>query len=131
MNTASHLSVREWDLELSLRGEEGDVVLIDCAGAISLPDFSPDRNPLNKLLGEEVYSRKLLLNLERASLLDTSGISWLIACHENCKRAGGVLVLYAIPLRVKYILQLLRMEHLFHVAPDLAAARSVVQKERP
>jgi anti-anti-sigma regulatory factor len=128
MNATSHPTLREWDLELSLQTEEKDLLCLTCRGTISLPDFQPEKDPLLKLLGPEAYSRKLLLNLEPASLLDTSGISWLIHCHEACDRAGGILVLYAIPLRVRYMLQLLRMEQLFHTATDVAAARAIALK---
>lgn len=128
MNATSHPTLREWDLELSLQAEENDLFYLTCRGAISLPDFQPEREPLLKLLGSEVYSRKLLVNLEQASLLDTSGISWLLHCHEACGRAGGILVLYAIPRRVRYILQLLQMEHLFHTAADVTAARAIAEK---
>lgn len=128
MNAATHPTLREWDLELSLQIEEKDFLYLSCRGEISLPDFQPEKDPLLKFLGPEVYSRKLLLNLEHASLLDTSGISWLIHCHEACGRAGGILVLYAIPLRVRYMLQLLQMEHLFHMATDVAAARAIALK---
>jgi anti-anti-sigma factor len=128
MNAASQPTLREWDLELSLQAEEKDLLYLNCRGAISLPDFQPDKDPLAKLLGSAVYSRKLLLNMEQVSLLDTSGINWLIHCHEACGREGGILVLYAIPRRVRYILQLLQMEHLFHIAADAAAARAIADK---
>jgi anti-anti-sigma regulatory factor len=128
MNATSHPTIREWDMELSLQAEEKDLLNLTCQGAICFPDFQPEKEPLAKLLGPEVYSRKLLLNLEQASLLDTSGISWLIYCHESCIRAGGLLVLYAIPRRVRYVLQLLQMEHLFHTAADVTAARALAQK---
>lgn len=128
MNVTNHPTLRERDLELTLQAEEKDLLYLTCRGAISLPDFQPEKDPLLKLLGPEVYSRKLLLNLEHASLLDTSGISWLIHCHEACGRSGGILVLYAIPLRVRYMLQLLQMEHLFHTAADVTAARTIAQK---
>jgi anti-anti-sigma regulatory factor len=128
MNATSRPAIREWDLQLSLQAEEKDLLYLTCQGAISLPDFQPDKEPLGKLLGPEVYSRRLLLNLEQASLLDTSGISWLIYCHETCGRSGGILVLYAIPRRVRYVLQLLQMEHLFHTAADVTAARALALK---
>ena len=128
MNATSHPTLREWDLELSLQAAEKDLLYLTCRGAISLPDFQPEKDPLLKLLGPEVYSRKLMLNMEHASLLDTSGISWLIHCHEACGRAGGILVLYAIPRRVRYILQLLQMEHLFHTAADVTDAQALAHK---
>lgn len=128
MNAASPSTLREGDLELNVQAEEADLLELSCKGAISLPDFQPEKDPLSRLLGPEVFSRKLLLNLDHASLLDTSGISWLIHCHETCARAGGILVLYAIPRRVRFILQLLQMEHLFHTAADVTAARAIAKK---
>lgn len=124
MNTASLPMLKEWKLELTLQADEPDFLQIQCAGDVILPDFRPESDPLVKLLGPQVYSRRLLLNMEKTNCLDTSGISWLISCHEQCQRAGGVLVLYAIPPRVRYVLQLLRMEHLLHTATDLLAART-------
>jgi len=115
-------------MELSLQAVENDLLYVTCQGALCLPDFQPEKEPLVKLLGPEVYTRKLLLNLEQVSLLDTSGISWLIHCHEACGRAGGILILYAIPRRVRYVLQLLQMEHLFHIAADVTAARALARK---
>jgi ABC-type transporter Mla MlaB component len=128
MHTTALPTLREWDLELSLSAEEADQVLVQCAGDIRLPDFQPEKDPLVKLLGPQVYSRKVLLNLERANLLDTSGISWLIHCHENCERAGGMLVLHAIPLRIRHLLQLLHLDHLLHTTTDLASAREIASK---
>lgn len=128
MNAANHPTSREWDLDLSLQAKENDLLFLNCQGSISLPDFHPEKDPLLELMGPEVYSRKLLLNLEHVNLLDTSGISWLIHCHGACGRAGGILVLYSIPRRVRYILQLLQMERLFHTAADATAARAIAQK---
>jgi ABC-type transporter Mla MlaB component len=128
MITATLPTIREWNLELSVQADEPDLLQVQCAGDAILPDFRPEKDPLVKLVGPQVYSRKVLLNMEKANSLDTSGISWLISCHECCLHAGGVLVLYAIPPRVRYVLQLLRMEDLLHTAPDLAAARAIALK---
>jgi anti-anti-sigma regulatory factor len=115
-------------MELRLQEEENGVFYVDCHGALSLPDIQVENDPLVKLLGPEVYRRRVLLNLEQASLLDTSGISWLIYSHEIFERTGGILVLYGIPRRARYILQLLQMESLFHTAFDLTAARAIAMK---
>ena len=128
MNSTSLPTFREWDLELSLQADEQDFLQIQCAGDAVLPDFQPENDPLAKFLGPQVYSRKLLLNMEKMNFLDTSGIGWLISCHEHCQRAGGILVLFAIPTRARYILQLLHMDRLLHLATDLAAARAIALK---
>ena len=128
MNSTNLPTLREWNLELSLQEDEQDLLQIQCAGDVVLPDFQPDNDPLVKFLGPQVYSRKLLLNMEKTNFLDTSGIGWLISCHKQCQQAGGILVLYAIPTRARYILQLLHMDHLLHLAPDLEAARAIALK---
>jgi ABC-type transporter Mla MlaB component len=128
MNSTSLPTLREWGLELSLQADEQDLLQIQCAGDVVLPDFQPENDPLVKFLGPQVYSRKLLLNMEKTNFLDTSGIGCLISCHEYCQRAGGILVLYAIPTRARYILQLLQMDRLLHLATDLAAARAIALK---
>jgi anti-anti-sigma regulatory factor len=128
MIATGQTTIREGDLELSLQAEDKDFVYVTCQGAVSLPDFRPEKDPLLRLLGPEAYSHRLLFNLEQASMLDTSGISWLIHCHETCFKSGGILVLYAVPRRVRYVLQLLQMEHLFHMADDAASARALALK---
>ncbi len=128
MNSATLPTHREWNLVLSVREDEPDFLQVQCAGDVCLPDFRPENDPLVKLLGPQVYSRKLLLNMEKTNFLDTSGVSWLISCHEQCHRAGGVLVLYAVPPRVRDVLQLLRMEHLLHTAADIATALAIAVK---
>ena len=99
MNSATLPTLREWNLELSVQADEPDFLQVQCAGDVSLPNFRPEHDPLVKLLGPQVYSRKLLLNMEKTNFLDTSGVSWLISCQEQCHHAGGILVLYAVPLR--------------------------------
>jgi anti-anti-sigma factor len=128
MNTANLPLLREGNLELTVQSDEQDFLQIQCAGDVFLPDFRAENDPLVKFLGPQVYSRKLLLNMEKANCLDTSGISWLISCHKQCQSAGGVLVLYAIPPRVRHVLQLLRLDHMLHTATDLATARAVALK---
>jgi anti-anti-sigma factor len=128
MNSTSLPTIKKWDFELSLQADEQDLLQIQCAGDVVLPDFQPENDPLVKFLGPQVYSRKLLLNMEKTNFLDTSGIGWLISCHKHSQRAGGILVLYSIPPRVRYILQLLQMDRLLHLATDLAAARAIALK---
>jgi anti-anti-sigma factor len=124
MNSTELPALGEGVLRLFLVREEGDLVCVRCEGGISLPDFQPGRDPLARLMGYGVYARKVLLDLERASYLDTSGITWLIRCHHHFEDVGGVLVLHSIPPRVRAVLALLHLERVFHTAADLPAARA-------
>ena len=116
-------------LRLAVLSEEPDFVQVGCAGDICLPEFEPEREPLSLLLGPQIYSRKVLLNLEKANCLDTSGISWLLHCDEAFRKAEGTFVLHSIPARVRYVLHLLRMEELLPTVTDLAAAKAFASRK--
>lgn len=114
----------KFDLHLDLLPAEGDCVHILGSGEIILQDFQPEQDPLLPLLGPVGYSARVLLNLERTTLLDTSGVTWLVTAHRAFQHAGGVLVLHSIPARVRMVLKLLHLDQTLYTADNAAAARA-------
>ncbi len=113
-------------MKLTTVSDDGDVVRVQCEGQISQVRFQADGNPLETLLGPAGYGRKVLLNLERAEWIDSSGISWLIVNHKRFAQAGGLMVLHSLPPRVAQVLQFCKMDRIFHLAEDEADARTRV-----
>jgi anti-anti-sigma factor len=122
---------REGAMRLRVLADGPDVLHLLCEGDVSLPELRPGDDPLAEFLGPEVYCRKVLLNLEKVGYLDTSGISWLIACHRRFEGAGGALVLHSIPPRARHVLALLHMDRVFHTASGPEAARSLALGGKP
>jgi anti-anti-sigma regulatory factor len=120
---------KEGDFLLRVLRQDQDMVEVQCEGEVRLPDFRPDDDPLVKLLGTQACSRKVLLDLDRATALDTSGISWLVSCHERFQNAGGVLVLHSVPPRLSLVLKLLHLEQVLETAADLPTARARAARE--
>src|SRR4051812_40091175 len=112
-------------LKLTVVSDEADLVRVQCEGEISQVKFQLNDNPLESLLGSKVYTRKLLLNLERVEFLDSSGISWLVVSHKNFQQHGGMLVLHSVPPRIHQVLQFCRMDRLLRLTEDEAAARAL------
>jgi anti-sigma B factor antagonist len=123
-------SFDEGTLHLELVANDGTLLSLRCPGNLSLPDFSPDREPLARFLGPEVYGRRIVLDLGLTNYLDTSGISWLVHCHECCEQAGGRLVLCSITPQPAMLLKLLHMDRVLHTAPSADAARSLALREK-
>jgi len=113
-------------MQLSMLSNDGQVARVQCAGQITQNDLEPGQDPLEGLLGEGVFGRKVLMNLERTNYIDSSGISWLIISHKHFLQGGGKLVLHSIPPLVNQVLQVLRMPLVLHIAKDEAAAWAVV-----
>jgi anti-anti-sigma factor len=118
-------------LKLTVMAEEGDLARVQCEGEISQVRFQLNDNPLEALLGPGVYTRKLLLDLERVEFLDSSGISWLVVSHKNFQQQGGVLVLHSIPPRIHQVLQFCRMDKLLRMADNATSAQALATGGKP
>ncbi len=118
-------------LRVRLLEDDRDVLHVSCEGEAVLPDFEGEEELLARLLGPGVYGRKVLLNLGRVTFLDTSGVTWLVSCHERFRKAGGRFALHSLPAQGRYVVRLLNLDQALPVAPDEAAGRALLEGGRP
>jgi anti-anti-sigma regulatory factor len=71
-----------------------------------------------------------LLNLEKTTYINSSGISWLIISHKHFVQAKGQLILHSIPPLVFQVMQLVRLPLVVPVAVDEAAALGVARGDK-
>jgi anti-anti-sigma regulatory factor len=110
-------------MKLNLLPLQNDEVLrVRGEGALTFRQQEGPGDPLQALLGPHCYSHKVLLNLERAQTLETSGIIWLMRTSERFTQARGTLVLYAVPPTVGDVLDFLRLTPLLRIAANEAEA---------
>jgi anti-anti-sigma factor len=115
-------------MKLRLRSEEAaGVCLIRADGGIRSVEEPQDPRDLEELLGPSCYRRKILLDLQDAPQIDSSGVSWLVHLHKSCRAAGGMLILHSVPPAVMAVLKLLGMEHYFNLAANERAALGLAQ----
>jgi anti-anti-sigma factor len=117
-------------LNMTVAADDGKVVAVHCEGDINQIYFQLG-NPLERLLGPDAFTRKVILNLDRVNFLDSSGLSWLVACHKRFMQQGGRMVLCGVSSRITQVLQFCRMDRLFAVADDEIAARALLRGESP
>ena len=95
----------------------GEVTILDVAGKITLGEGSV-------LLREKVKelaaagTKKLLLNLEGVSYIDSSGIGELVAAFTSISNGGGSLKLLHLTKRVQDLLQITKLYTVFDVYDD-------------
>jgi anti-anti-sigma factor len=105
---------------LPLQGD--DVIRIRCDGDLTLRGSPSGSDPLETLLGPRYFGQKVLLNLEKALGIDTSGISWLMHLQDRFRQSQGRFVVYAMPPRVAQTLDLLRLTPMLTTASTEAEA---------
>lgn len=104
--------------------ESGPVVMhLACEGQVTQNDFEPGSDPMEKALGPGCFTRRVIINLQKTTYVDSSGISWLIVSHKHFLQGGGRMVLFGVPPMVDHVFQLLKMPLVLHIAPNEAAAR--------
>jgi len=123
-------------LEYNIR-QNGDVTLIDLKGPITLGEAlahglgSGDKaaeGPRPVVVGEIIRNllkqgrRKILLNLKDVTYIDSSGIGELVGAFTSVQGQGGQLRLVNPVSRVINVLRITRLDHLFPVETDEAAA---------
>jgi len=118
-------------LNLNILTDDGEAVQVLCAGRLSQQSLSAEVDPLERLLGPTVFARRVLLNLEHVEFLDSSGLGWLIQCHQRFGKNGGVLSLCKLPPRILQMLQFCSMDRYLHLIREEAGDAARPRSEAP
>jgi anti-sigma B factor antagonist len=99
----------------------GEVAVIDVAGRITLGEGS---SVLRDTIRETVAKnqKKILLNLQDVSYIDSSGIGELVSGYTTVTNQGGKLKLLHLNKRVEGLLQITKLLTIFDVHEDEASA---------
>ncbi len=115
--------------------QTADVSIVDLDGPITLgealrygssPPMDGQQHPV--LLGGVVRDllneghRKILLNLQGVTYIDSSGIGELVGAFTSVRQRGGELKLMNPVVRVINLLRITRLDNLFPVEADEASA---------
>lgn len=100
-------------MQLEIRARKlGSIVILDLIGKITIGEGSNKlREEVNRLL--ESGAKEIILNFERATYLDSSGIGELISRHTTTKNQGGHLKLLKLPRKIKDLLTVTRLLPVF------------------
>ncbi len=101
--------------------KDGDVSIVDLSGKITIGEGDVVlRDKVTDLL--ELDERKILLNLEKVSYMDSAGIGELVACYKRAKEKDGTVKLLNPSGKVYDLLQLTKLEEVFETYKDESEA---------
>lgn len=108
------------DLNFLTRQVEG-VVILDLAGRIAIGETSAElQNTLRALVGEG--KRQVVLNLQKVTGVDSSGLGTLVAAFANLERHGGHLKLANLPPNVAGLMTMTKLHTVFDIFDDVQGA---------
>jgi anti-anti-sigma factor len=108
----------EW---VSSARHEGEAVVASIKGEIDLHNSPNLRTQLLKFL-EEQKPKKLVLNLGAVPYMDSSAIAVLVESLQKMRKIGGKIYLTNLQQRVRGLLEIARLDSIFILTDDEAAA---------
>ena len=102
------------------RRRVGDVIVFDFDGKLTIGSGSAAHDAISGALAEG--ERKILLDLEGISTMDSSGVGELMASLTSAKTRGAALKILKLAPRVAEVLRVTQLIGFFEVFDDEAAA---------
>src|SRR5262249_26682741 len=107
-----------------------EILRVACEGSLSVRAQPRGSDPLLDLLGPHCYRQKVVLNLERADGVDTSGLMWLIRVVTKFDQGGGRLAVYGFSPNFRNMLEVLGMTGMVTLASsEQLAIQAVCRSE--
>jgi anti-anti-sigma regulatory factor len=105
-----------------------EVLRVACEGHVSVRGAPPGSEPLLELLGPHGYRQKVILTLERADGVDTSGLMWLVRVATKFGSGGGRLAVYNFSANFRNMIDVLGMSGSVTLVTSEAAAIEAVTR---
>lgn len=102
-----------------------DIVTI--SGRFVMADAPESRESFKTII--EKGTGKLLVDLSGVTFIDTSGLSVLISAYKLVRARNGRMVLCAIPVAVRTLLELTRLNEIFESFASAEAAVAVLGRD--
>lgn len=102
------------------RRENNNIVLLDINGEIDLYNAPEIKDVIAKLIEEQKYC--IIINLEKVSYIDSSGIGALISSLSNLKKYQGGLKIINVSGSVRKVFELTKLTSFFEIYDNEADA---------
>jgi len=89
------------------------ISILDLAGEIDLYKSPDVRSEMGKLIGQK--SKSVVVNFEKVSYIDSSGLATMIDAFQKIRTYGGKLVLVALAKPVRSVFEVARLDKFFPI----------------
>ena len=102
-----------------------ETVVLEIAGRVTIGHDAKMRDAIVE--AAEAGARNILLNMERVSKIDSSGIGELAAAHLSMKNRGGRLLLVGLSEQLAAPLQIVNLMGVLEVFKDVDEALAALE----
>ncbi len=102
-----------------------ETVVIDVTGRVTIGPDAMMRDAIHEAVNEG--ARNIVLNMERVTKLDSSGIGELVAAHTTISSQGGRLLLVGLSDKIASVLQITNLLGVLELYSDADAALATLE----
>jgi len=99
-------------MEINQR-EKNDIIILDITGEIDLYNAPEIKDIINTLIEKQKYN--VIINLEKVTYIDSSGIGALISSLSNLKKYQGGLKIINVFASVRKVFELTKLTSFFEI----------------
>lgn len=99
---------------------EGDIFVCRLEGEIDFNNSPELRKSFIKLIEDQ--ARKVILDLEKVTYIDSSGLATLVEMLQKLKNSSGRLKLANLQEKVKSVFEITKLEKIFEIYPQIQQA---------
>jgi anti-sigma B factor antagonist len=99
-------------MEISRR-ESGEIIIFDINGEIDLYNAPEIKDKIKEEMNKNKVN--IVINLDKVSYIDSSGIGVLISSLSNLKKVGGALKLINVYASVRKVFELTKLTSFFDI----------------
>ena len=111
-------------MKIDVQTHEPGIEYVRLSGDLDFNTSPEVRRELGKLVEKRLP--KVLVDLEKVSYLDSSGLATFIELFQKMKRFGGKLVLFNLNITVRSVFEIAKLDTVFHLAETHAQALTII-----
>ncbi len=101
-------------MKIQSKKSSPDLEMLELEGELDFHSSPEIRAALGKLT--EKQTKKVLIDLQKVSYIDSSGLATFVELFQKLKRYGGKLILFNLNPSVRSVFEIAKLDSIFHLA---------------
>jgi anti-anti-sigma factor len=118
-------------MDIEILENSGDVLHLGFVGRIVRDNHCPLNACFEQVLGPRGYSQTVIVDMHRATFIDSAGLSFLILSHKRFLQEGGKLIFHSLSPAVRTLFETMGLQQLFFLAENREEALRLAESKSP
>jgi|YNPMSStandDraft_1061717.scaffolds.fasta_scaffold97565_1 anti-anti-sigma factor len=105
-------------MDIEILENSGEVLHLALVGRVVRDNSQPLTECLKQILGPRGYSLTVVIDMRRATFIDSAGLSFLILSHKRFLQEGGKLIFHSLSPAIRTLFETMGLHQVFLLAEN-------------